>query len=288
MFSLHRHHKRSMKEEVDSVLEDSGLAIDNVQLADLRPGDVVLTARRWTNLGTLLIRVGNFFKRGYRDRIWSHSAVYVGDGKIVEALPGGVVETDLQAGYFHQDRDLRVLRHRRMSAEEGEQVAAYAREAVGHKYDGRQELYFVLNDLFAPSLRFALESRFFDRVFAFRDAYFCSELVANAFYRAGVYPFEREPRKIMPIDCLNPLQFEEVGARLHAREEARPVRIVRNGLTFALYVTASLIGYVLNALVALVVLVSAHLILVAVVAFAGLAGIFDAMLNWRERRRETR
>ena len=286
MSPLPWHHKRSLKEEVDSVLEDSGLAVNTVDLEDLRPGDIILTARRWTNLGTLLIRVGNFFKRGYRDRIWSHSAVYVGDGKIVEALPGGVVETDLREGYFHRDRDLRVLRHRRMGAEKGEQVAAYAREAVGHKYDGRQELYFVLNDLFAPSLRFALENRFFDRLFAFRDAYFCSELVANAFFRAGVYPFEREPRKIMPIDCLNPLQFDEVGARIHSRGEARSVRILRNGLTFALYVIAALFVYVLNALVALVLLVSAHLILVAVVAVAGFAGLLDAMVNWRERRRE--
>lgn len=277
-----------MKEEVDSVLQDSGLALDSLEVADLRPGDVILTARRWTNLGTVLIRIGNFFKRGYHNRIWSHSAVYVGDGKIVEALPGGVVETDLEAGYFRPDRDLRVLRHRRMTPEKGEEVAAFARETVGHQYDGRQELYFVLNDLFAPSLRFALENRFFDRLFAFRDAYFCSELVANAYLRAGVYPFEREPRKIMPIDCLNPLQFDEVGARIHARKEARPVRILRNGLTFTLYVTASLVGYVINALVALVILVSAHLFLVGMVVLAGIVGLLDAMLNWREKRRELR
>ena len=89
---------------------------------DLVVGDIFLSRENW--------HLTNLFIPGF----YSHAAIYVGNGKLVEAVHGGVVEADmidwvLGKDFIAQVRPLYVSGHDR------ERAAAMARKLIGNPYD---------------------------------------------------------------------------------------------------------------------------------------------------------
>lgn len=67
--------------------ENAPVALDSFKVEELQPGDVVIKARRWADLGGMFIRLGNLFKRGFHEHMWCHIAIYASDGEIIGAIP---------------------------------------------------------------------------------------------------------------------------------------------------------------------------------------------------------
>lgn len=89
---------------------------------DLKLGDVLLRRTEGTS--------GNLFIPSW----WKHAAVYVGNGKIVEATFEGVKTTTLEEFFAHGDH-VAVVRPKGMNVLERHDIVRYAKQQVGKPYD---------------------------------------------------------------------------------------------------------------------------------------------------------
>lgn len=173
-------------------------------------GDVILTCGRGFAGASVFIKIANFFKRGYRERGWTHAAIYVGNGDVVEAFPKGIVRRSFRDAYLNDKFNLLVLRRKKIEQAALERAVAYCVSAESKKYDLRALVYFLLYNFMPHGLHFILENDFIGDCFNVNDSYFCSELVATGMKEADAYCFEKDPYKVMPIDFYNDLWFDVV------------------------------------------------------------------------------
>lgn len=88
----------------------------------LKPGDVLLRRTEYTS--------SNVFIPSW----WKHAAVYVGDGKIVEAVGGGVRVSALTA-FFEEGQHVKAVRPKDASPDQARRIARWAEAQVGKPYD---------------------------------------------------------------------------------------------------------------------------------------------------------
>lgn len=88
----------------------------------LKPGDVLLRRTEGTS--------GNYFIPSW----WKHAAVYVGNGKVVEATFAGVKTTSLKEFFEHGDHAA-VVRAKDLSEKEQKAMAKFAKRQEGKPYD---------------------------------------------------------------------------------------------------------------------------------------------------------
>lgn len=173
------------------------------------PGDVILTS----HLGFSPIKVANFCKVGYSKRFWTHSALYVGEGKLIESVCRGVRAIGLDEAYPEGKTGVRILRRRGLDGVDASRIVEYCRQQIGTRYDFQALAYFVFLHLLPSYLQFILTTDHWGRWLDRPGSYFCSELVSEGFKQAGVYCFEREPHQVMPVDFDNRLLFDEILTR---------------------------------------------------------------------------
>ena len=193
-------------------------------LSKMIPGDVVVTSVRGMKaLGSLPIRFANYFKRGYNDRIWTHSALYVGNGDVVEAFPSGIVKRNFKTAYLNQNAyDLVVLRRHSATSEELQNAINFCNAQAGRPYDKRAIVYFVILNLLPPTLNWIMRSGLLDKCLNTENSYFCSELVAQGLLESNQYCFDREPYQVMPVDFKNVFGFQMIA---EIRDQKRPNKL---------------------------------------------------------------
>lgn len=202
-----KYEKKKFK-KVDNPAYHSRLNIDK-----LKVGDVILTGKdSWQH--SMKIQASNLLSNGEQNRHWSHATIYTGNGKIIEAQSNGkgVIETDLEEHYFHGDFQLRVLRHDYLTEQELQKVVGYCREKVDQEcaYDTWGVTFYTVCALVPPMLSGWLEEEIAGKIFNVDHAYFCSELIAEAFEKRGYKLFARAAWRVKPLDFLfNPI-FTEV------------------------------------------------------------------------------
>lgn len=201
-------------------------------VSHLLPGDVVLTS----HLGFSPIKVANFCKVGYQKRIWTHAALYLGDGRIVESICSGVRVANLDEAYPPGQAGIRVLRRKDLDGTAAGRIVEYCAQRVGRRYDPQALAYFVFLHLLPSYLQFILTADHWGRWLDRPDSYFCSELLSEGFKQTGAYCFERQPYQVMPVDFDNSLLFDEVLTReiVTTKPESR----LRRWLLKCLYVLA--------------------------------------------------
>lgn len=93
-------------------------------LACIRPGDVLLVeGRQRFSAAIKYLTQSN----------WSHSAIYVGDEKLIEAdLDGGVIEIPLNT---YEKFHTRICRPVNLSDQDSKKVIDYVKSKIGHQYD---------------------------------------------------------------------------------------------------------------------------------------------------------
>jgi len=202
-----------------------------MDLESLQIGDVILTGKEsWSN--SIPIQASNLLSNGEKYRYWTHSAIYAGNGKVIEAQSDGrgVTETDLTEYFFKGGYKLMVLRHQFLFPHELEEVVRYCQDKQQLKcaYDVWGVSFYALASLIPPMLSGWLEGEFAEKFFNVRDSYFCSELVAEAFLAHGWDLFHRKSWRVKPLDfAFNPM-FKEVDcsfALFAVDEQGNPVQI---------------------------------------------------------------
>lgn len=177
----------------------------------LRLGDIILTGiDDWES--AVPIKAYNVLTAGEAFRTWTHAAIYSGDGKIIEAQPGGrgVIETPLN-DFLDTGKEILVLRHQYLFPEEASQAVDFCREIQkGHAgYDMWGVSFYALSSLEPSVLNGFLGSDYAERVFNVKQSYFCSELVAKSYETIGHRLFAQRAWRVKPLDFLfNPLLKE--------------------------------------------------------------------------------
>lgn len=206
--SIEKKQEKKKYKKVENPSFESRLDIDKLKI-----GDVILTGKEsWRH--SMKIQASNLLSNGEQNRFWSHATIYSGNGNIIEAQSNGkgVIETSLQDHYFQGDFQLRVLRHNYLSEPELSKVVGYCREKVDEEceYDTWGVTFYTLCALVPPMLSGWLEEEIAGKIFNVDHAYFCSELIAEAFEKQGYKLFARAAWRVKPLDFLfNPL-FTEV------------------------------------------------------------------------------
>lgn len=230
----------------------------------MRPGDVVITSQNGPKMiGSFPIRIGNLFRRGYAKRIWTHTALYVGNGEIIEAQPSGIAKKSFIETYFNKnDFDFVVMRHKSISAEEVSRLVEFCSRQSGSKYDFKALTYFILVLITPPTLSFLLESKMLNKCLNTSDSYFCSELIADGFLYANCYSFDRPPHHVMPVDFNNEYGFNKVEERVKAPQVSKIKKVI------------SICAYVVT-LIILTVLI----LLLAVLIWSSVLWIWNALIT---------
>lgn len=228
-------------------------------------GDVILTCGRGFAGTSVFIKIANFFKRGYRERGWTHAAIYVGNGDVVEAFPKGIVRRSFKDAYLNDKFDLLVLRRKKIEQVALDRAVVYCVSAESKKYDLRALVYFLLYNFMPHGLHFILEKDFIGDCFNINDSYFCSELVATGMKEADAYCFEKEPYKVMPIDFYNGLWFDVIEKAVEPQKVSLWFHI-KSGVFRLMYLLAAILFPFLLLLAAILVLIGVILAIKGLVA----------------------
>lgn len=140
------------------------------------------------------ISVGEWLN-GSRFGHWDHAFIYVGDGQLVEAEPGGARLAGLDE---YAGRPVAwSTGHVELTDEQRAKVVAAARSFIGVPYSARDYLALAL-------WHFRLRLPWARKVMESRSSMICSQLVASALLDAGVDLFPgfpgRAPGDITPAD----------------------------------------------------------------------------------------
>lgn len=212
----------------------------------IRPGDILVTSQRGFQFLSLPIRFANFCRRSYADRIWTHAAIYIGNGEVVEAFQTGIVTRSVEDAYFKNNYDYVILR-RKTAADNVDfsKGINFCRDKVGHKYDNKALTYFVLMNIVPPSLRWIIDNPIVDRALDTKDAYFCSELAGSALLEADEYCFDRPPQQVMPLDFKNNYCFEVIKDTTAGKKDG----FVKKASIWLLYFMGTVLWWLVFALV---------------------------------------
>lgn len=152
------------------------------------PGDIGLVAI--SGAGGLAIRFGQWLA-GDGFSVIQHAYVYVGDGKIVEAMPGGARMVDLSYRYG----DPLAIKYLRCPPQYGEDVAQKAISLLGVPYSAADYVAIALHRFHipAPHLRAYIEQS---------KSMICSQLADKAAMLGGWHIFDdgRYPGYVTPND----------------------------------------------------------------------------------------
>jgi hypothetical protein len=182
----------------------------------LQPGDIILSsANGMTSLGIRLLTLSPV----------SHASLYVGDAEIAEAVGEGIRRRGV-ARLLEEESTVVAFRHPRVREEHVERIRAFVGETVGQRYN------FVGVMLQAP---FSIERRLCElpltpalvRDFCVQgigavqlglgrsDRFFCSQLVLEAYRRAGLPLTAADPRFLSPADLLHMREGDVPSVRSH-------------------------------------------------------------------------
>ena len=151
----------------------------------VRPGDILLSRKKGSPVSEII--------RGVTRSRWSHSFLYIGEGKIIESDWDGVVINPLEY-YLNTRYDVGLFRAKpELTKEEEEQLVLVAREMLGIKYGYLQLLWFLILRIFGKS-----EDP--DWSLDVDKGVVCSEMMAAAYEKIGKRIKELPPHQIEPAD----------------------------------------------------------------------------------------
>ncbi|MDH6593689.1 cell wall-associated NlpC family hydrolase [Variovorax sp. TBS-050B] len=170
----------------------------------LAPGDILLTSIATVN--SFGIRLGTFSPV-------SHAVLYLGDGRIAEAVGSGVRARALDE-VLNEEQMVVAFRVPGIDPAGAERLRAWAESQVGTRYNTAGVMLnapFVLNrrlcelPLMPASVSsFCISGMATVQLGASRDdQFFCSQFVLEAYRRAGLPITDADPRWVSPADLLH-------------------------------------------------------------------------------------
>jgi uncharacterized protein YycO len=175
-----------------------------IAVDQLKVGDIILSSDNGLNSVAV--------------RLWtiatvSHASIYIGNNQIVEAVGDGVRIRTI-AAFLNDEATIVAIRHPGLTIAKAQELVAFAQDQVGKKYN------YVGILLQAP---FSLERRACElplmpdlvRDYCIRgvatiqlglgnnDNFFCSQLVLEAYQKAGIPLTDADPKLFNPADLLH-------------------------------------------------------------------------------------
>jgi uncharacterized protein YycO len=182
----------------------------------LRPGDILLSADAGvTSAGIRLVTLSPV----------SHAALYVGDGRVAEAVGSGVRARSI-AAVLDEEAVVVAFRDPRVTQSAGRAIAEFALRQVGQRYD---HLGVVLQVPFTierhacelplvPSLvrDFCIRGIATIQLGAYsNDQFFCSQFVLEAYRQTGLPLTDANPRWLSPRDILHMREGDVPSVKVH-------------------------------------------------------------------------
>lgn len=170
----------------------------------LKPGDILLTADNgYQSVGVRVMTVAPV----------SHAALYIGDGRIVEAVGTGVREITVDYAVNH-DSVIAVFRHPELREAHYPPLTSFVLDKVGRSYNylgivlqapfSIQRRMCEMPFLTAEARDFCLKRMASLQMGTFDDnTFFCSQLILEAFNHVGVPITSAHPRWISPADLMH-------------------------------------------------------------------------------------
>ena len=171
----------------------------------LKKGDIILTGKM-SLIDSWYIQLSNTLTRKIKHRFWTHAAIYRGSGLLWEAQPEGIIEKDINE-YLKNGYMIRVLRHKYIQDEAIiDKVLKFCEDQKGYKYGWLGLGFYVLSSFAPVSFNFIFDNVIFDKWCHLDKAYFCSELIVDAFDEAGCPISPYDGWRVKPTDFIsNPL-----------------------------------------------------------------------------------
>lgn len=168
----------------------------------LKKGDVILTGKLSLQY-SWYIQFSNALTRKLKHRFWTHAAIYRGDGMLWEAQPEGVIEKEIDE-YMKDGHMIRAFRHKYIKDDAViERVLKFCEEQKGFRYGWLGLVFYVFSTFTPVSLNFIFDNRFVDKWCRLDKAYFCSELIADAFEEAGHPVSPYDGWRVKPSDFIS-------------------------------------------------------------------------------------
>ncbi|WP_407976890.1 YiiX/YebB-like N1pC/P60 family cysteine hydrolase [Brucella pseudogrignonensis] len=166
-------------------------------IQDLRPGDIILTKN--VRSKSLFSNVQSWIIRIFTSSNYSHAMLYTTPPTAIEAIKDGVTYTSIQRTFFHNMRNVRVLRHN--NPQVANDAAVWASRAVGQSYALTHAIKLVV----PSSVKTAPP----------QNATFCSALVIAAYQSTKQTEFmELDPFRISPGDIERMNIFNDVTSQV--------------------------------------------------------------------------
>ena len=185
------------KKEYDNSIKD---------ISVLKKGDIILTGKQ-SVFYSFPIQISNVLTRKIKHRFWTHAAIYKGDGKLWEARIGeGVVEGDIN-DYIEKGFLIRAFRHKYIADDSIlDRIVRFCAEHKKCKYGKLGLGFYILSTLMPISFNCIFNNPFVDRLCHLDNAYFCSELIVDAFKEEGHPISPYDGWRVKPTDFIsNPL-----------------------------------------------------------------------------------
>lgn len=177
----------------------------------MQKGDILLIGQKDVKVEWPM-QMSNVLSHPIKDRFWTRCAIYMGDGKILEALPEGIVEKALSE-YFLNGNLVRVFRHRMINNEKIMRMVlgfGIRKQPVPIGYDWPGMAYYAIATITPVGMNLLFDNPFLDRLCRIEMAYSGAELVVDAFKDAGYPLTSYDGWRVKPADFIgNPL-LEEI------------------------------------------------------------------------------
>lgn len=182
-----------------------------IDISKLKKGDIVLIGSN-INQASVYIKISNILTNGINNKFWSHVAIHIGDGKLIEAQQTGIVYNTIH-NYLEKNELVKVYRHKYINSDDilnkvvcfceqqKQECAAYGWAGLG---------FYVLSTFIPVSCNWLFRNKHVDQWCNVDNAYFCSELVAEAYKEAGHPITPYDSWRIKPGDFEKNPFFKEV------------------------------------------------------------------------------
>ncbi len=174
-------------------------------ISQLKKGDIILTGKQ-SVLYSIPIQISNVLARKLKHRFWTHAAIYRGNGQLWEAQMKGIIERNIN-DYIKGRFMIRAFRHKYITDENIlDKVLEFCEKQKGCKYGKLGLLFYVVSTFMPISFNFLLDNYLVNKICHLDNAYFCSELIVDAFKSIGypISPFDGW--RVKPSDFIsNPL-----------------------------------------------------------------------------------
>lgn len=182
-----------------------------IDVKQLRKGDIILTGTN-KNISSWYIKISNLLTNGMGSKFWTHAALHMGSGKLIEAQPKGLCFNSIDA-YLKKGVLIKVYRHKYISDDRVlDRLIKFCldQKKKDCKYGTIGLLFYAFASFLPVSMGFIFDNDHVDRICKLDNAYFCSELVAEAYENTGYKISSHDSWRIKPSDFIGNPFFEEV------------------------------------------------------------------------------